>query len=959
MTELLPGVDTPSDAELISRVRGGDVDAYGELFSRHVEAARRLGRQLMRGPDVDDLVSEAFAKTLQVIQAGGGPDVAFRAYLLTSVRRLHVDRIRASKKVQPTEDMTVYDDGLPFQDTAVASFENGAAARAFTSLPERWQLVLWHLEVEGQKPAEIAPLLGMSANSVSALAYRAREGLRQAFLTMHLADCPTEQCRWVNQHLGAYVRKGLSRRDTTKVEQHLDECRRCTAMYLELDEVNSNLAAIIAPLLLGAAAAGYVSAAGGAGLTGLSAFFGRVRDAFGAQGGSGATGAGSAGATGATATGTAAAASGAVTVGGVLTIGGAAAAGIAAVTAAALVFGGGFKHPTTQAERPAGVVQTPPADPDAGSTTGGDEATGPERPAEPPVETSTVVVVAADDPGGTSGGATPAQGSQDTVGAATDTSAHDSRPAPDRTSRDTSADPEPSDGDSQQGEQGPAPTAPTIDLPSPLPTIPAPTIPAPTIPVPVPLPPTDDSPGLPGSVEDSTSGGGGASTGGGSGTSTGDPATGDEPGDEPGDTGGSTGDNTGGGTGSETGTGGPGDQQPGSGDGEDGDPGDGDAEAPLPLTIEDARIVNGWLLFDLGGQDGVPGTFTVELTQAPPGVGFAPDGVTTTTESRDVSGGIVRVALPLRVTAEPPADSTLAFTVVAEGYAAPDTPVELPCTQELAGITVTGLNPRRDGGGSSDTAVTWDLSVATHGLAESQLADPASWQVFRDDGAEPGGPDAPLRVTKVEQTGDQDFVVTLSVPRGQRRDDLRLVLRLVPVGYETTFDLPAVEQGRSGNQDAGTAPGPVESAGETGVDPSPQAPATPSSAPSSARPSPAPSQPPVPAHPPVPALPPVPAHPPVPADQPDQVKAGPGKGAHGKGAHGKAAHGKHSSGNAPVGRDVWRDPTTQRSAKADEPLDTPVPGDRHHGQREKRGPSSADASRVPIDVIARAFDRDH
>src|SRR5512144_470698 len=296
MTELLPGVETPSDAELISRVRGGEVAAYGELFSRHVDAARRLARQLVRGPDVDDLVSDAFAKTLNVLQAGGGPDVAFRAYLLTSVRRLHVDRIRAAKKVQPSDDMTVYDDGLPFTDTAVASFENGAAAKAFSSLPERWQLVLWHLEVEGQKPADIAPLLGMSANSVSALAYRAREGLRQAFLTMHLADSPTEQCRWVNEHLGAYVRKGLSRRDTAKVEQHFKDCRRCTATYLELSEVNSDLAAIIAPLLLGAAAAGYITSAGGTGMTGAAALFGRIRDALGAHGGSSTAGAGSSGA---------------------------------------------------------------------------------------------------------------------------------------------------------------------------------------------------------------------------------------------------------------------------------------------------------------------------------------------------------------------------------------------------------------------------------------------------------------------------------------------------------------------------------------------------------------------------------------------------------------------------------------------------------------------------------------
>ncbi len=352
MTELLTGVEAPSDAELISRVRGGDVAAYGELFSRHVEAARRLGRQLVRGPDVDDLVSDAFAKTLSVLQNGGGPDVAFRAYLLTSLRRLHVDKIRAGKKVQPAEDMTLFDVGEPFRDTAVANFENGAAAKAFASLPERWQLVLWHLEVEGQKPADIAPLLGMTPNSVSALAYRAREGLRQAFLTMHLADTPTDQCRWVNEHLGAYVRKGLSKRDTTKVEDHLEGCRRCTAMYLELDEVNSNLAGIIAPLLLGAAAAGYLSSAGGAGATGVSALFGRARDAVSGNGTAG--GAGATGSTAATAGG------GAVTTGGLLTAGGIVAAGVAAITTAAFVFGGGAaKEVVTDADQPIGIVQTP------------------------------------------------------------------------------------------------------------------------------------------------------------------------------------------------------------------------------------------------------------------------------------------------------------------------------------------------------------------------------------------------------------------------------------------------------------------------------------------------------------------------------------------------------------------------------------------------------------------------
>jgi RNA polymerase sigma factor (sigma-70 family) len=268
------------DAELITAVRGGDVSAYGTLFERHVDAARRLARQLTTPSDADDLVSDAFAKVLRVLQNGGGPDIAFRAYLLTAVRRLHVDKIRAGAKLQTTDDLEKFDPGVPFRDTAVEGFENSAAAAAFASLPERWQLVLWHTEVEGQKPAEVAELLGMSANSVSALAYRAREGLRQAFLNSHIGDLEDAECRWTHDHLGPYIRNGVSKRDGHKVAEHLDGCRKCMAIYLELTEVNSNLSGILAPIILGAAATGYLASGGAAAVKAgfLVAAAGRVRD---------------------------------------------------------------------------------------------------------------------------------------------------------------------------------------------------------------------------------------------------------------------------------------------------------------------------------------------------------------------------------------------------------------------------------------------------------------------------------------------------------------------------------------------------------------------------------------------------------------------------------------------------------------------------------------------------------
>jgi RNA polymerase sigma factor (sigma-70 family) len=276
-----PTVDTAerSDAELIALVRGGDVDAYGVLFERHRTSAIRLARTLTSAGDADDLASDAFSSVLRVLLNGGGPDVAFRPYLLTAVRRRHIDSIRARKRVQTTDEIDRFESGEPSADPVVSEFENEAAANAFRSLPERWQLVLWHMEVEDQKPAEIGVLLGMSANSISALAYRAREGLKQAYLQNHLADTADTECQWVTERLGAHVRKGLSKRDATKVDDHLDRCDRCSTLYLELVDVNSNLRGVIAPVVLGAAAAGYLAslhAGGAAGGLGLLAWLVRA-----------------------------------------------------------------------------------------------------------------------------------------------------------------------------------------------------------------------------------------------------------------------------------------------------------------------------------------------------------------------------------------------------------------------------------------------------------------------------------------------------------------------------------------------------------------------------------------------------------------------------------------------------------------------------------------------------------
>jgi RNA polymerase sigma factor (sigma-70 family) len=288
-----------SDAVLIARIRAGDATAYGTLYERHVAAARGLARQLADGEAAaEDAVQDTFANILDVMQRGGGPRGGFRPYLLTAVRRTIYDRHRHERRLQPTDRIEQYDPGLPFIDPALEGLERSMVVRAFQSLPERWQAVLWHTEIEGAKPADVAPLLGLSANGVAALAYRAREGLRQAYLQMHTttgqvtvpgprtagatgagagaggtgADAADdvgavpvldERCKEALDKLGAYVRGGLAKRDSRAVGQHLDRCENCNGIYAELVDINTALRDAIGPFVLGTASTAYLATQGG------------------------------------------------------------------------------------------------------------------------------------------------------------------------------------------------------------------------------------------------------------------------------------------------------------------------------------------------------------------------------------------------------------------------------------------------------------------------------------------------------------------------------------------------------------------------------------------------------------------------------------------------------------------------------------------------------------------------
>lgn len=184
----------PTDEDCITQTASGDSSGFATLWRRHSATAYAVARSY-RTLDADDLVAESFAKVLRAILNGGGPDTAFRAYLIATLRNTAATQLKRTTTVSIDRD-------LDLETVSELSIEgpeplaDGLAARAFEALPRRWQQVLWHVGVEGLSPAEAAPMLGLTPNGVSALAMRARKRFRRELVLVACAELPSDSpCR--------------------------------------------------------------------------------------------------------------------------------------------------------------------------------------------------------------------------------------------------------------------------------------------------------------------------------------------------------------------------------------------------------------------------------------------------------------------------------------------------------------------------------------------------------------------------------------------------------------------------------------------------------------------------------------------------------------------------------------------------------------------------------------------
>ena len=253
-SEVIDDPDPVSDPELIARLRAGDIEGSEGLWRRHHRSALAFATSIAGPALAPDLVSEGFERVFAAIRSGGGPDVALRPYLLTAIRRRHIDHIRRDSRSISVDDFEGLEGDWVESGSEDQLLEASIMQRAFQSLPQRAQTVLWYGAVEGATHVEIGRILGLRPNAVAALAFRAREALRQAYVTTYLGSSPKPGCAEACDIIPRLLRDQASPTERARVESHLTGCEDCRAAMSDLGQLRRNVAGVVFAAAVGVSA---------------------------------------------------------------------------------------------------------------------------------------------------------------------------------------------------------------------------------------------------------------------------------------------------------------------------------------------------------------------------------------------------------------------------------------------------------------------------------------------------------------------------------------------------------------------------------------------------------------------------------------------------------------------------------------------------------------------------------
>ena len=168
------------DDQLVARCRGGDDDAFAEIYRRYRSPLRSFAGRMLSGTchDADDIVQDAFIRAQRGLRATNRP-MTLRPWLYMIVRNQAIDALRADHHQGQLDD-----DAKPLgavdRDPASCMDERDEMRQLVAEiarLPERQRMALVMREFDGRSHEETARLMHTTIPATKSLLIRARSHL--------------------------------------------------------------------------------------------------------------------------------------------------------------------------------------------------------------------------------------------------------------------------------------------------------------------------------------------------------------------------------------------------------------------------------------------------------------------------------------------------------------------------------------------------------------------------------------------------------------------------------------------------------------------------------------------------------------------------------------------------------------------------------------------------------------
>jgi RNA polymerase sigma-70 factor (ECF subfamily) len=175
------------DDELIDLARNGEVDAFGEIYSRYADSIfRYLYAHLNDVQDAEDLMADVFLRTWRALpEFQPNPKVPFYVFLYRIARNRLIDHYRRAAVRQNDISLEENDELEQPSDAsqpALQNLERIEMGKVIQKLRSEYRTVLVLRFLNGLTPEETAQVMQKSVGAVRVLQHRALRALQKLFV---------------------------------------------------------------------------------------------------------------------------------------------------------------------------------------------------------------------------------------------------------------------------------------------------------------------------------------------------------------------------------------------------------------------------------------------------------------------------------------------------------------------------------------------------------------------------------------------------------------------------------------------------------------------------------------------------------------------------------------------------------------------------------------------------------